>query len=122
MEGFVESNHCKQPFIIIQGLKPRAMTIRLIDPTTGDPLNLTGVTDVQIPFLNSDGTTLVANLTSGVSVLDYSIGKIMLQLTESQTVVLQPVNYATLQVSLSFGGDYSGCQIKNAYSVVLQQP
>lgn len=110
-------------FTIIQGYKPRAIIVKLIDPTSGDPFILTGATDIQTEFLSLDGSILTLGLVAGgVSVLSAEFGKVSIQLTAAQTALLQTVSLATLQVSVSFGGDPAACQIANAYSVVSAQP
>ena len=117
----INQNSC---FNIIVGFKPRAMIVRLIDPVTGDPYVLTGVVDITATFLKADGTVLTLTFTNngGITVLDYSTGKIAIQLTAAQTALLQTIQLATLQVSVTFGGDPAACQIQNAYSVLSMQP
>ena len=118
------SKHCGEPRTIIQGQKPRGLIVRLVDPVTGDPFVLTGAVEILCAFLNLDGTETVLTFTGagGITVLDYSIGKIMISPTAAQTALMQTVQLATLQVSVTFGGDPAACQIKNAYSVVSPQP
>ena len=118
----MRTQHCKEPFVIIQGRRPRAMICRLLDPITGRPKNLSGATAITVSFLQIDGTLLTLSLAGGITIQDTIYGEIQIQLTAAQTALLQTTNAATLEVDVSYGGDPSGCQIANAYSVVASQP
>ena len=106
-------------YTIYQGGKPPQLVVRLIDPSTNDPLNLTGVTTIESCFLQTDGTELPISLLTGeITILSTTLGKIGIQLTAAETALLQTVQGGTLQLAISFGGDPIIYQLPNAYDVV----
>jgi hypothetical protein len=103
--------------IIIQG-SIATLLVRIVNAVTGDPYDLTAVSQVSTCFYNADGSELMLNLSSGVSILGATIGKIQIGLTAAQTALLNIVQYATLEVSLTTGSGVIKVQIPQAYNVV----
>ena len=110
-------NDIAKPAQIIQG-GAVSIVVRLINRQTNDPFDLTGLTALTCCFQNSDGTELMLSLTSGLSVLTAVLGKIQLSLSAAQTTLLNEVEQATLELTLTFAGDPIKVQIPNAYTVV----
>ena len=109
-----------EAFQIYQGGK-FVITVRLINPMTGDPYDLTTCTAISTCFQNTDGTELMLSLLSGVAIVSpATFGKITITGTAAQAALLAVVQLATLQLSLTFSGDPSNpivVQIPNAYNV-----
>lgn len=108
---------------IIQGSKA-TLLIRLIQSTNGiqgDPVDLTGITEITTCFQKADGTELMLSFTGGaVSILGSPLlGKLSISLTAAQSALLALVDTAVLEISLIYsGGDPVKVQIVSAYSVV----
>lgn len=85
-----------------------------------DPLDLTGITEIETCFLNDDGTELMLSLTGGgIAVYgDPILGKVSITLTGVETDALAQDQLATLQVKFTFGGEPVVLQIPRAYNVL----
>lgn len=101
---------------IIQGGKA-VIVVRLLNSETRDYYDLTGLTALTTCFQNEDGTELMLTLSSGISVLNATAGKIQITLTAAQTAALRVVQCATLELALTFTGDPIKTQIADAYDV-----
>jgi hypothetical protein len=88
----------------------------------GDPVNLTGITEISACFRKPDGTELeLLKTTNGILVLGSPfLGKLSLILTATDTAELAVVTGATLQITLTYADvdDPVVVQILDAYSVV----
>lgn len=86
-----------------------------------DPLDLTGVSEIETCFLNDDGTELMLSLT-GTEIAVFGnpiLGKITITLTGVQSAALAVARLATLQVKFTFpGGQPVVLQIPAAYNVL----
>lgn len=114
--------NCRDQVRIIQG-GIKTFAVRLRSQSTRDPLDLTGVTEIEVCFQNSDGSELMLSKTDDeISVEgDPKIGKIQVELTAEQTALLLPVDNETLEVSVNLGDGPLKCQIPNAYSVIQSE-
>lgn len=103
---------------IVQGGKS-SIIVRLINKTSGDPLDLTGVTALSTCFGNADGSELALTLGSGITILSAVIGKIEIDITSAQSTLLTPIVAATLELTITYpSSDPIKIQIPNAYSVI----
>jgi hypothetical protein len=104
---------------IIQG-GAVSFIIRIKDVSTGDPYDLTDVTEITTCFQNADGTELMLSLSGGISVEgDPLIGKIKVSLTSAQTALLALEELATLQLAITVNTDDPFFnRIPEAYSVL----
>lgn len=109
---------------LIQGSKA-TMTIRLVQQVNGfvgDPVDLTGITEVKTCFLQADGVTeTMLTLTGGaITILGNPVlGKLAIALTAAQTAALAVMSNSTLELALIYGStDPVKVQIPNAYAVV----
>lgn len=111
---------------IIQGGKS-TLLLRLKQYSNGiegDPVDFTGITDIQTCFQNTDGTELMLSLLGGAILILGSplLGKLSIALTSAQTSLLALVDTAILELSLIYGSsDPIKIQVPNAYSVVASQ-
>lgn len=114
--GILQSN----PFAtIIQGGKT-ALICRFINTLTGDPFDLTGITQITTCFQNQDGTEIMLTLMGGAITVvgNPLLGKIMVSLTSAQTAVLMTVSVTDLELAFQFGSsDPIKSQISGAYLV-----
>jgi hypothetical protein len=94
--------------------------VRLKNPRTKDPIDLTNLTAAEIILENLDGTELTLSLGSGIAVSGNALlGKLAISLTSAQAQALALVQGITLEPSLTFGtADPVKTRILNAYSVV----
>jgi hypothetical protein len=109
--------------VIIKGSK-KALTVRLgtaVNGVQGDPVDLTGITEITTCFLQSDNTELMLSKTGGQITIIGSpfLGKLSIYLSAANSALLQAVDTATLQLSLVYGTDDPILiQIPTAYAVV----
>jgi len=107
---------------IIQGSKGQ-ITVRLYQGANGvigDPIDLTGITEIESCFDNADGTELsLLETTGGIVILGSPLlGKIQLVFTSAQTALLAIVEHETLELKLTYAGDPQKILVKDAYAVV----
>jgi hypothetical protein len=96
--------------VIIQG-EDKTLAIRLTSGTTGDPYDLSTVTDIEARFANADGTCQHYDLsTGGVQILSALGGRFQVNLPASGTGLLAlsdpnaDVPYQGIEVHVSGGG------------------
>lgn len=80
----------KQPLpVIVQG-SDRDLEIRLRAQSTGDPIDLSGATEITAQFKNTDGTIQnYALSTGGIQILSGLGGRLQVHLPASGTTLLQ---------------------------------
>lgn len=110
-----------KPQPIIPGGKA-SLTVRLtqvVSGIVGDPVDLTGITEISTCFPKDDGTDLVVTKTGGaITILGNPIlGKLQIALTSAQTALISSTANGVLELALTYTGDPVKIQIKNAYVV-----
>lgn len=111
--------------IIQGGLTNIAVRLQqVLNGVIGDPVDLTGVTEIVTCFQNTDGTEVTLTLTGGaVTILGNPIlGKIGIQITAAQTTLMKVTDGDTLELAITYGSaDPVKTQIPNAYAVLQSQ-
>lgn len=111
---------------IIQSRKATLLVrlVQSINGVVGDPVDLTGVTEISTCFQNTTGAELVLTKTGGaITVLGSPVlGKLSIALTAAQTALLALTDTDVLELALTYpSSDPIGIQIPQAYSVVASQ-
>lgn len=103
---------------IIQG-GARSFIVRISDLTTGEPLDLTGVTALTTCMANTTGPDLDLGLGTGITILNAVLGKISIAVTSTQSAALATIDMAVLQLSITYGSsDPIIVQKSEAYQVI----
>lgn len=89
-----------QKIKIIQG-ESVSFTVRMRE-SGGDPLDLTSIDDIHVCFKRLDGTNLVIDLASGVTVTGATIGKFEVEISAAQSAELRPTENADLEFTFDF--------------------
>lgn len=105
--------------IIQGGATNPPILIRLVDGSTGDPFDLTSITQIVSCFFNADGTELMVSLLGGqIAIVGNPVlGKISITLTSAQTVLLALTDSQTIELAIGATNPIK-IQIQNAYAVL----
>jgi hypothetical protein len=107
---------------IIQG-EDKTITVR-IDGESGDPVDLTNLTEASACFKLTDRTFLDVLLSSAtangsqISVVSAVLGKLQIALQDTDTATFSPGSSITLELTLTLDGAIRKIQIPRAYEVV----
>lgn len=118
--------------VIVQG-EDKVLTIKLVSSSTGDPFDLTAASAITALLLNADSTVLELTLTSGVTIVNPSAGKIQVYITAAQSLLLAlnpvitnppfppaPGGYQNLELRITIGGEITIVQLPQSVSVVAK--
>lgn len=87
----------------------------------GDPLDLTGATEIEVRLKKADKTALAKTMSgSAVSVISAHNGRISVELNETETAGLMVMHNAPVEVVVDFGDTRRIAQIKAGLSVIAR--
>lgn len=91
----------------------------VIRNTNGDPLDLTGATEITARFRKANKTALEKKLSEvSVSVASAINGRISIELTDQDTDALNPMPNAPIEVWIDFGTLRRIAQIRSGLNVI----
>lgn len=96
--------------------------LRLVDPNTKRPYDLSAVTALKTCFRNQDGTELMLSLGSGIAVVGNPIlGELTVSVTAAQSALLEATDVETLELGITTTGDPIPALIPMAYQVLASR-
>ena len=94
-------------------------TVRLLNKTTGDPLDLSTATAITIELPNADGSTLELALALGITLVGTGVlGKFQVSVTEAQSALLAEVTNETICGSYTIASKKRGYRVLNSLSII----
>jgi len=104
---------------LIQG-EDRILKIKINNAETGDPFDLTGITEITAEFKKTDNSTLTKLFTTGgVTIVEHLLGKIEIELGDAETALLKK-GTESFEVETDKSGDIKIIQFENALIVKEQ--
>lgn len=116
---FAISSQDEQVEIVTQ--EDKTFIVKVIDDSKGDPFDLSSASAITTAFKNSDGSFLDLSLSSGIAIIDASLGKVQIALTAAQTALFYVANNFTFEMAITIAGEVTRIQVLNAYSVFLSE-
>lgn len=101
---------------IIQG-GFKSFVVRLRDAESGDPIDLSSATEIEVCLKNADDSDLKLNLSSGVTLVSGPLGKFQVSASGAQSALLKVQDNADMQVSYTISGNVFRTILQRAYSV-----
>jgi hypothetical protein len=104
---------------VIRG-SDREFSIRIAIKESGEPFDLTGVTQILAYFPKEDGSALVKNMVSSgdIAVLSPTTGKIRVYLSETDTASLSVGEVQSFEIEVQIGGVTSIVQFVETLNVI----
>lgn len=98
----------------------REFSVRITIKETGDPFDLTGVSQIKAYFPKTDGTALEKNLSpsGAIVVLNALAGKIKITLSEADTALLNVGEAQSFEVEIQIGSITSIVQFVESLNVI----
>lgn len=106
--------------IVVQGFD-KILRVELKD-TKGEPVDLTGVTEITATFLKTDLTCFTVSMTGGgITLLSAAAGKFNITLLSADTALLavsEIGGYSNIQISYTISGITSALQLVGVVQIV----
>lgn len=93
-------------------------TVRILNKTTGDPLDLSLATAITLELPKADGTDLILSLGSGITLVSGVLGKFTVSVTKVQSATLKEIANGTVCGSYTIAAKERGYRILNALTIL----
>jgi hypothetical protein len=103
---------------IIKGTD-RQFNIRVVNKSSGDPVDLTGLSgsNISLKLPNEDETQLSLTVGSGLTVVSATGGKIQVNVTDTQSALLKAKDGQSMELTIINGSNTSKVQFLNMLNV-----
>lgn len=98
----MECNDTAQVVTIVQG-EDRDVYLRIIDKKTEEAFDLTNASAINARFKNADDSVLVKTLSTGVSKVASTSGKIAVSITASESLLLKAREAQDFELEIMIG-------------------